>query len=77
LNKGFKTQTISGPLSMKLQGELEFEAVPEGTRLRMSHRIILPWWLRPLQPIVAWQVRRDTERAVATLKELLETAEGS
>lgn len=72
-NKGFHTQSVSGPLSLKVQGQLEFESVPEGTHFRLSHQITLPWWLCPLQPLLAWKARRETNEAMLTLKKILES----
>lgn len=72
VNKGFQTQSLTAPLSLKAQGELVLEAVPEGTRVRLGHHFLLPWWLRPLEPLFARQAQRGSEEVVRALKKVLD-----
>ncbi len=71
-DKGFQTQSLTGPLSIKTQGELVFEAIPEGTRFRLTHHFTLPWWLRLLEPILARKAKQESDKALGTLKKVLD-----
>ncbi|MBV9124867.1 MAG: SRPBCC family protein [Planctomycetes bacterium] len=72
VNQGFQTHNLSGPLAIKTQGKLDFEAVPEGTRFRLLHRFTFPWWLRFLEPFLARKAQRESDEALRTLKKVLE-----
>ncbi len=76
VDEGFQTKSLRAPLSIGIEGELVFVAISAGTRLTLSHRIMLPWWLRPLAPLLARQAQRGSDEAVQALKNAVEQGVG-
>jgi hypothetical protein len=63
--------------TMEIQGALNFDPVPEGTRMRWSWDLQPQGVLRLLTPLITLMGRRQEETIWADLKRFLETQEGS
>jgi hypothetical protein len=72
VNRGFQTRSLKAPLSITIEGELEFEDAPLGTRFTLSHRLTIPWWLRLFEPLIARQAQKGNDEAVQALKKAVE-----
>jgi len=63
--------------TMEIQGALNFDPIPEGTRMRWSWEVQPQGVLRLLAPLITLMGRRQEEAIWAGLKRFLETQEGS
>jgi len=62
--------------TMEIQGDLSFESVPEGTRMRWSWELQPGGILRLLTPLINRIGERQEQAIWAGLKEYLEAREG-
>ncbi len=61
--------------SMLTVGELSFEPVAEGTRMRWRWQVETPGLMRIFGPVIVWMGRRQERRIWDSLKRLLEAQE--
>lgn len=69
----FGLEILEGPIPV--HGDLTFEPVPGGTLVRLHAHGQAPRLVRPLAPLLAVFLKRETRRQYARLKSVLESAD--
>jgi polyketide cyclase/dehydrase/lipid transport protein len=73
VNEGFDFQTLTAPFPVRSAiGSLRFAATADGTRVSLSHRVLIVPWLRPLEPLLRWVTQAQSQRAVQAMKTTIE-----
>jgi hypothetical protein len=73
VNEGFDFQTITAPFPLLSSiGSLHFAATADGTQVTLAHRMRLMPWLRPLEPLLQRLSQAQSQRAVQTMKTIVE-----
>ncbi|GAC1452021.1 MAG: hypothetical protein PVSMB4_12250 [Ktedonobacterales bacterium] len=73
VNEGFDFYTIKAPFPLLSSiGSLRFAATADGTQLTLAHRLRSVPWLRPLEPLLQWLSQAQSQRAVQTMKTVVE-----
>jgi hypothetical protein len=73
VNAGFDFQTIKAPFPLLASiGSLRFVAIANGTQVTLAHRMRIVSWLRPLEPLLQRLSQAQSQRAVQTMKTIIE-----